>query len=114
MGNAWKQLIGFSCSLPGSEVQVWGMRLCREDLEMLIETIRLAARNWPDREAMLLRWACRDCEWSGEEEDRIAVKGQGAVGCPRCGGTTAPLIPEFLRPEPSGQAAEGEGWVSRG
>ena len=72
------------------QVQTWGP-VCREDLEQLIGVLGISVRNWPTAEQMRERFRCPACDWSGEDDQRIAVFEKGRIGCPSCGSETSAI-----------------------
>ena len=90
---ALKLIISWPGRLPQSCVQVWHQRACKEDIEGIIKALDIAAQSWPTRAEVQIFWSCRNCEWEGREEDRVAIFQKGQTGCPQCGGECAPLLP---------------------
>lgn len=94
-----RQILGVSCSLPGSYLSIWGHRVSREDLEAVIDLLRVAASRWPTAESLKTQWRC-SCGWEGDEDARIPISGKGTTGCPRCGEVARPIFSEHEQGEP--------------
>ena len=93
-----RQLYGFPLRSREGEIQVWSTGpTSREDIDTLIEVLRVGAGAFAPVAEVRTYFRCDGCRWEGAKSQLIPVQNCGVIGCPRCGARTTPLSPGLIR-----------------
>ncbi|MCZ6506837.1 MAG: hypothetical protein O7A04_02140 [Acidobacteria bacterium] len=92
-----RQLYGFPLRSREGSLSVYSSGpVGREDIETLIEVLKIGLDGWPSVAEVRTYHRCVSCHWEGAVTKLVPREGEGCSGCPQCGSKVAPIAPWII------------------